>query len=293
MINKELTLIAEICCNHQGDFKTAIKMIDTLYTLGDNIDIVKFQKRAPKLILTEQEYHTPHPNPQNAFAQTYGEHREYLEFDIKQHQKLKKYCEDKNYIYSSSVFDMQSAKEILSLNPQVIKISSANNNDINILKFIDDNYHGEIHISLGMTTRKEEEQILANIKNNRKNLVLFACTSAYPTQPKDSCLLEISRLKQTYQNVVKAIGFSGHHLDTIQDVVAVTLGATYIERHFTLDKNLKGTDQKISLDINDFKVLVNNLNIATESLSYKKTEILEIEEDIRRRLKFKGVLCQQ
>ena len=293
MINNKIKLIAELGCNHQGIFSNAIKMIDSLVTLANDVDIIKFQKRTPKLILSETEYNTPHPDSKNAFAETYGLHREFLEFNIEQHKQLKEYCEKKNFTYSSSVFDIQSTKEILSLNPQVIKISSANNNDYNLLEYIDDNYNGEIHISLGMTTRNEEENIVSRIKNNRQNLVLFACTSAYPTPANKNCLLEISRLKETYGHTIKAIGFSGHHLDTIQDVVAVTLGATYIERHYTLDKTLKGTDQKISLDISNFESLIKNIKIATQALTFKETEILDMEMDIRNRLKFKGELCQK
>jgi len=276
-----------------GSIKLAKKMVTELSNLGKNSapDIIKFQKRYPRNILTSEEYNAPHPNPANAFGKTYGLHKEFLEFSQEQHLILKNYCEALGFTYSCSVFDKKSANDILKLNPHIIKISSANNNDLNLLRYIDDNFNGEIHISLGMTTRKEEENILKNIKNNKKNLVLYACTSAYPVPEDKVCLLEISRLRDTYENEIKGIGFSGHHLGITQDIVAVALGAKYIERHFTLDKKLKGTDQLISLEPKEFKALVNNIRIVEKGLIYKTSEVLDVEEEVRKRLKYKDVVC--
>ena len=239
------------------------------------------------MILSEIEYNTPHPNLKNAFAETYGLHKEFLEFSVSQHDILKKYCEDKGFNYSSSVFDMISAKEIVGLNPKMIKLSSANNIDYNLIEYLNDNYNGELHISLGMTTRKEEEKIVEKIKN-KKNTILYSCVSAYPTPDDKLSLLEIKRLKETYGKDIKAVGFSGHHLGIIQDVAAVALGAKYIERHFTLDKNFKGTDQDFSLEPNEMLQLSKNIKITSKGLSLKEKEILDIEEDVRNRLKYKG-----
>lgn len=281
-------IIAELCCNHQGNFETAKLMIDKLaeFPVGYKVDVIKFQKRTPKLILSKEEYNKPHPNPKNAFGATYGLHKEALEFTIEQHRELKKYCEDKGFIYSASVFDINSLKEVLSLNPELIKISSANNNDYELLKYLDENFNGEVHISLGMTTREEEMRILESIKNNRKNLVFFACTSAYPTKEDDICLLEVQRLKETYGNEIKTVGFSGHHLGIVPDIGAVVLGAKYIERHFTLDKNMKGTDQYFSLEPEEMLKLVQNIRSAKKTLTYKSSEVLAVEQDVRKRLKF-------
>jgi N-acetylneuraminate synthase len=284
---KKVRLIAELCCNHQGQIEIAKDMITTLAKFPQEyrVDVIKFQKRTPEIILSKEKFNEPHPNPKHAFAQTYGLHRQFLEFSKEQHKELKDFCESLGFIYSSSVFDMQSTREILTLNPKIIKVSSANNTDFELLKYLDDNFAGEIHVSLGMTTRKEEEQIVNTIKNNRKNLVLYACSSIYPTQDKDLCLLEISRLKNTYKNDIKAIGFSGHHLGVVPDVIAVTLGAEYVERHFTLDKSWKGTDQSLSLNAEDFLELSKNIRMTEKALSYKNSEILPNEQSIRKRLK--------
>ena len=292
MNNKNINvhLIAEIGCNHMGNFGFALKMIDVLSLISKTakIDIIKFQKRCPRLILSNAEYNAPHPDSKNSFGKTYGLHKEFLEFPIEKHQELKKYCEKEGFIYSCSVFDMKSAKEVLALNPKIIKISSANNNDYNLLKYIDTNFDGDIHISLGMTTEKEEENIVKQIKRNKNNLVLYACTSSYPTKDENINLLEISKLKHKYSKDIKAIGFSGHHNGIIHDIAAIALGATYVERHFTLDKTLKGTDQSFSLSPDEFLELAKYIKRITQSLTYKDKEILDVERDIRERLKYRG-----
>ena len=284
-MSQKVKLSAEFCCNHMGDIELAKCMIDSLFNFPQEYrpDIIKFQKRTPKLILTEKEFRSPHPNPENSFGKTYGEHREFLEFDISQHKILKQYCEERGFVYSTSVFDKDSADEVLNLSPKIIKISSANNTDYRLLRYIDDKFSGEIHISLGMTTQNEEDKIFSSITKNRKNLVFYACTSAYPAKSGDICLLEIKRLKEKFGRSIKAIGFSGHHEGILYDPIAVALGAEYIERHFTLDKKLKGTDQALSLTPEEFLELSKNIKLISKDLKFKSPEILKSEELCRKR----------
>mgnify|MGYP001004845736 CR=1 FL=1 len=108
-------VIAEIGCNHKGDIEIAKELIKVA-KIFCNVDAVKFQKRKNKELLTEEQYNQPHPNPSNSYGETYGLHREYLEFDVEQHAELKRYCEEIGIIYSTSVWDLTSAKEIISLN---------------------------------------------------------------------------------------------------------------------------------------------------------------------------------
>ena len=149
-------LIAEIGCNHKGDMEIAKELIKVA-SIYCKADVVKFQKRCNHELLTVDQYNAPHPNPINSYGKTYGEHREFLEFTVEQHKELKEYCEQMNIIYSTSVWDITSAKEITKLNPQFIKIPSASNNEYLMLEWLCDNYGGEIHVSLGMTTHEEEE----------------------------------------------------------------------------------------------------------------------------------------
>jgi sialic acid synthase len=281
-------IIAEAGCNHKGDMKIAKQLIEVAAAYcGANA--IKFQKRCNKELLTAEQYNSPHPNPINSYGKTYGEHREFLELTVEQHAQLMEWCELAGITYSTSVWDLTSAKEIAALNPKFIKIPSACNNNYVMLQWLCENYNGEIQISFGMTTHQEEKEIVdLFVKNNRnKDLVIFNCTSGYPVPYRDVCLLELTRLKQQYHGIVKNIGFSGHHLRNAVDIAAYTMGAEIIERHYTLDRTWKGTDHAASLEPDEFSELVKNLGNVYEALSYKKEEILPIEQVQRDKLKFK------
>lgn len=279
-------IVAEIGCNHMGDIEIAHEMIKTA-KIFCKADVIKFQKRNPKELLTENEYNSPHPVPRNSYGETYGEHREYLEFKIEQHRKLKKWCEELDIIYSTSVWDLTSAKEIVSINPSQIKIPSACNLNKKLLEYLCDNYSGEIHVSTGMTTPDEINQIVNYFekKNRIKDIVLYNCTSGYPVPFEDISLLEILNLRKKYEGRVKAIGFSGHHLGVAVDSAAYTLGAEWIERHYTLDRTWKGTDHAASLEPNGIRMVVRDLNALYKALRFKQKPILEIEKQQRDKLK--------
>ena len=285
-------VIAEIGCNHKGDMEIAHKMIKLLGTfklINENsyIDIVKFQKRNNKELLSAEEYNAPHPHPANSYGATYGEHREFLEFSADQHKQLKQWCEEEGLIYSTSTWDLTSAKEIVALNPQLIKVPSACNLNFPMLQYLRDHYKGEIHISFGMTSKEEERQIIDFFKetNRAKDLVIYACTSGYPVPFEDICLNEITRLKKTYGKEVKAIGFSGHHLGIAVDIAALALGASYFERHFTLDRTWKGTDHAASLEPQGLQKLARDLRQTALALNNKPKDILDIEAIQRKKLK--------
>ena len=287
-IYKEPKVVAEIGCNHKGEIEIAKEMIK-IAKIFCKVDYVKFQKRNVRELLTEEEYNAPHPNPVNSYGDTYGAHREYLEFSLDQHTELKAYCEEIGVGYSSSVWDLTSAKEIASLNPKYIKIPSAMNTNYEMLKWLCDNYKGKIQLSVGMTTKNEIDNIVKLFidKKRNKDLILYICTSGYPVPFEDICLLEIKKLKEKYGSMVSEIGFSGHHLGIAVDIAAYTLGATWIERHFTLDRTWKGTDHAASLEPDGLRRLVRDLRAVKKALTYKKDEILDIEKAQRKKLKFK------
>ncbi|MBR2509715.1 MAG: N-acetylneuraminate synthase family protein [Lentisphaeria bacterium] len=285
-------IIAEIGCNHKGDIEIAhqmIKLLGTFKLLNENssIDIVKFQKRTNKELLTHEQYNAPHPNPANSYGATYGAHREFLEFDLEQNRQLKEWCEEEGLIYSTSTWDLTAAKEIVSLTPELIKVPSASNLNFPMLEYLRDNYSGEIHLSFGMTTQVEERQIVNFFKekDRAKDLVIYSCTSGYPVPFEDICLKEIVRIKEAYGNEVKGIGFSGHHLGIAVDIAALALGATYFERHFTLDRTWKGTDHAASLEPQGLQKLARDLRQTAKALEYKPKEILDIEAVQRKKLK--------
>lgn len=284
---KKPYIIAEAGCNHKGDMAIAKELI-YVAAYYCHADAIKFQKRCPKELLTDEQYNAPHPNPVNSYGDTYGAHREFLEFTKEQHAQLKKWCEEAGITYSTSVWDMTSAKDIADLNPEYIKIPSACNTHWEMLQWLCDNYNGEIQVSFGMTTHDEEEKIISLFEKNGRNkdLVLFNCTSGYPVPYEDVCLLELERIREQYKDRVKKIGFSGHHLGTDVDIAAYTLGAEVIERHYTLDRKWKGTDHAASLEPDDIRRMVCGLNNVYYALKSKEKEILPIEEVQRKKLKY-------
>jgi sialic acid synthase len=279
-------IVAEIGCNHMGKMDTAKELIDLAQQAGAGY--VKFQKRYNKELLTEDQYNTPHPVPENSYGDTYGAHREFLEFDVSQNRELKEYCDSVGIVFSTSVWDVTSAKEMISFKPEFLKVPSACNNNFNMLKVLRDDYNGQVQLSIGMTTKDEVEDIVTFFeeKNQAKSrLLVYSCTSGYPVPPSDVALLEINWLYENFKDRVNEIGFSGHHLGINLDVAAYTLGARWIERHFTKDKTWKGTDHGASLEPNELANLVNALGEVFESLHYKDSEILPIEQVQRDKLK--------
>jgi len=285
---KKPRVIAEAGCNHKGDMEIAKDLIK-IAAVYCKADVIKFQKRNNRELLTEEQYNAPHPNPVNSYGATYGEHREFLELSVEQHAELKAYCEEMGIVYSTSVWDLTSAKEIASLEPELIKIPSACNNHYEMLEWLCENYKGEIHISLGMTTHEEEEALIQLFENKgrAKDVVLYVCTSGYPVPYEDVCLLEINRVRAAYESRVKEIAFSGHHLGTAVDIAAYTLGASTIERHYTLDRTWKGTDHAASLEPEGIRQLKQGLDEAYMALTYKSQEVLPIEQVQRDKLKYR------
>ncbi len=285
---KKPRLVAEVGCNHKGELETALEMIK-IAKIFCEADVIKFQKRNNRELLTPEQYNAPHPNPYNSYGSTYGEHREFLEFTADQHKQLKAACEELGIVYSTSVWDLTSAKEIAALEPELIKIPSACNNHYEMLSWLCENYGGEIHVSLGMTERKEEEKLIHLFEEKKRNqdLVLYSCTSGYPVPFEDVCLLEISRLVESYGTIVKEIGFSGHHNGIAVDIAAYTLGASIIERHYTLNRTWKGTDHAASLEPDGVRRLKRNLLSTYAALTSKSQEVLPIEQVQRDKLKYR------
>lgn len=287
-------IIAEIGCNHKGDLAIAEEMIRVAATYC-KVDVVKFQKRCVKELLSPDEYNRPHPVPENAYGPTYGAHREFLEFNVEQHRRLQAVCREVGVEYSTSVWDLTSAREMVSLSPKLLKVPSACNLNFDLLSFLCDSFGGEIHLSLGMTTKAEEEKIVTFFqdKGRCRDLVLYACTSGYPVPFEDVCLLEISSLREKWGKVVKSVGFSGHHLGIAIDAAAIALGAEWVERHFTLDRTWKGTDHAASLEPDGLRKLVRDCHAVKKALT-SKNGVLPIEEAQRKKLKhgqIKRSLC--
>jgi len=282
-------LVAEIGCNHKGSIEIAFELIELARLCG--VRHVKFQKRTIAESLTPDQRAAPHPNAQHAYGATYGEHREALELDQSQHRELQACCRDNGIDYATSVWDVTAAREIAALEPLGIKVPSACNNNLEMLRVLRDEYEGLVHVSLGMTTREEERAVVELFEEKgaaRDRLLLYACTSGYPVPFEDVCLLEISRLYETWGDRVESICFSGHHLGIAVDVAAYALGARWIERHFTKDRTWKGTDHAASLEPTGLAKLQRDLDAAYAALTYKPVDVLEIEQPQHDKLKHRS-----
>ncbi|WP_417679489.1 N-acetylneuraminate synthase family protein [Roseibium sp.] len=294
----EIKVIAEIGCNHKGDMDIAKEMIQVAANVC-HAHVAKFQKRNNRELLSGSEFKTPHPVPHNSYGATYGEHREFLEFTAGQHKELQEECRLAGIDYSTSVWDLTSAKEIVALQPMLIKIPSATNQHFELQDYLCRNYDGEIHVSTGMTTRAEIARMVEfyEERGRAKDLVVYACTSGYPVEFEDVCLLEINRLQEIYGDRVKSIGFSGHHHGIATDIAAMTAGVlgfqrygqgvlSYIERHFTLNRTWKGTDHAASLEPDGLRRLCRDLRNVSKTLRYKEKDLLDVEQVQHDKLKW-------
>ena len=246
-------VVAEGCCNHMGDLDMALEM--TKVAARSGADFIKWQKRNPKASIKESVLDGPHPNTVHAFGDTYLEHRENLEFTVEEHEKLKKCAQENGIGYTVSVWDLDSAKEMVGLCDRFIKVPSAANYDIELIYYLLRNFSGEIHISLGMLDQIKKEKLFNLMGGNEDRIVYYHTTTSYPCAFEHLFLKEIEKLSERFS----IVGFSGHHKGIAADMVAYAYGARWIERHFTLDRTLKGTDQAASLEPRGLELLVRDL----------------------------------
>lgn len=272
-------IVAEVGCNHKGDMGTALRMIDVLtgyccdmhsYTVDP--PWIKFQKRDNRALLGREEYDAPHPNPHNSYGDTYGAHREALEFSPLEHDSLRLACHTHGAAYGVSLWDLPSAEAMAGV-PDWVKIPSACNLNWDLLRYVIEATPAHVHVSTGMTTYAEIDEIARFFAENKasERLVLYACTSGYPV-PHDQCgLFEITRLVMQYRQrgMCADVGYSGHHLGIAIDMAAIALGATYIERHFTLDRTWKGTDHAASLEPDGMRRLIRDSRAVWQGLNTK------------------------
>ena len=270
----DVKVVAEIGCNHGGDFAVAKEMIEAAAKCGAHV--VKFQKRNPKECLSFERYREPYTS-EHSFGKTYGEHREKLELSLDHHAALQTHAKACGVEYASSVWDITSYHEIAELEPPYIKVPSAHNEDQKLIAHIAAHWTRPVHISNGMCSREAE----ARFENTLGfRCVPYACTSKYPARMEDVCLLDIPRLLGTSAEV----GFSGHHQGIALDVAAVALGATWVERHFTLDRTWKGTDQAASLEPAGLAKLCRDIK-AVASAWKVRPGVLHCEEETMAKLK--------
>lgn len=230
-------IIAEIGINHNGSVELAKKLIDVAKTCG--CDAVKFQKRTVEVVYTQEELERERPNP---FGDTNGDLKRGLEFGYDEYKQIDDYCKQQNMMWFASCWDEASVDLIDKFNPPCYKIASASLTDDNLLKHT--KAKGKpILLSTGMSTTEEIDHAVDILGND--NLVIYHCTSTYPTDNSEANLNTIITFREKFD---VPIGYSGHERGLTPSVVASAFGACSVERHITLDRTMWGTDHAASLE---------------------------------------------
>lgn len=269
-------IIAEIGINHNGSLEIAKKMIDGAIFAG--CDAVKFQKRTPEKCVPEDQWYIERDTPWGRM--TYIEYRQRMEFDADEYAEIARYCKERGIDWFASCWDIESVDFIEQFNPPLHKASSASLTDLELLKRM--RATGKpVMLSTGMSTMKEIETAIRTIGMN--NLLIAHSTSAYPCKNEELNLRMITTLKQRYPNV--PIGYSGHEVGLATTWAAVTLGATFVERHITLDRAMWGTDQAASVEILGMHRLVRNIRDIEKALGDGVKRVYESEQQVMNKLR--------
>jgi sialic acid synthase len=264
--------IAEICQNHPGDINIAKKMVDSLKGLP--VNCIKTAKRDIDICLSDEQKEMIYDNP-NSFGKTYYEHRKALELSKDDFIELKNYVENSGFDFISSFTDENSLDFLCEIEISGLKIASQRTADIQLLQKTAETKLSTI-LSTGMSSLNDVDTAVNILKNNNE-LHLLQCTSTYPCPEEDLNLNVIPMYKNRYKNQVTSVGFSGHHIGVASDIAAYMLGAEIIERHYTLDRTMKGTDHPGSLEKRGLEYVLNYINQVNKALGSSKKEILKSE----------------
>jgi sialic acid synthase len=250
-------VIAEVGQNHCGSLDLCKKLFDAAKWAGCNA--VKLQKRDNKTLYTEEFYNSPY-NSENAFGATYGEHREALEFDFRQYELLKAYAESIGLTFFATAFDIPSADFLAKLNVPAIKIASGDLTNVD-LRWAALDTEKPLIVSTGGAG---DYDLVFPWTYTYAKLAILHCTSGYPAKYEELNLLCIGTLRDRFPESV--IGWSAHDTGIAMAPVAYALGARIIEKHFTLDRSMKGTDQAMSLEPGAMKKMIENLKLCRLAL---------------------------
>ncbi len=243
-------VIAEIGINHNGSVEIAKKMIDGAHFAG--CDAVKFQKRTPEICVPRDQWDIERNTPWGRMK--YIDYRYKMEFTKEQFSELVDYCKLKNIIWFASCWDEEAVVFIEQFDPILYKIASASITDEDLL-IKHKSLNKPVMFSTGMSTMDEIEHAVDILGVD--NIMIAHSTSAYPCSNDELNLNMIQTLKKKFSDV--PIGYSGHEVGLAPTWAAVALGATFIERHITLDRSMWGTDQSASVEIIGMYRLVSNI----------------------------------
>lgn len=251
--NTDCYVIAEIGHNHQGDLEKAKLLFKAAKEAGANS--VKLQKRDNRSLYTKKLYDSPYDN-ENSYGDTYGEHREYLEFNKEQYQELQAYAKELGITMFSTAFDFKSADFLADLDMPVYKIASGDLKNVPLLKYVA-SFNKPMIVSTGGATIDDVQRAYDAIMSVNQQLCLLQCTAAYPVPYEELNLRVITTFRERFPNIV--IGLSDHDNGIAMAVAAFVLGARVVEKHFTINRAWKGTDHAFSLEPTGLRKLVRDL----------------------------------
>jgi N-acetylneuraminate synthase/sialic acid synthase len=271
-------IIAEIGNNHQGDLKVALKMVKMAAGMG--VNAVKFQKRDNKSLYTKAMYNKPYDN-ENSYGATYGEHREFLEFGWDEYVELKKCADENDVELMCTAFDFNSVDFLEKLGITSYKVASGDITNIPLLTYIA-KIGKPMFVSTAAAIIDEIKMAYEAVRKYNDKICLLHCTAGYPTEYENLNLNAILTLKKEFPDAI--IGYSGHDYGILAPAAAYMLGATVVEKHFTLNRAWKGTDHRFSLEPTGLYKMIRDLRRIDASLGDGKKNIQDFEKDARMKM---------
>ncbi len=256
MTKKKTFIIAEAGVNHNGSLKIAKKLILNAKIIG--ADAIKFQTFKAENLSTRNSPKADYQKKLTLKNETQFKMLKRLEFSERMHYQCIEYCKKLKIAFLSSAFDEDSLNFLKKLQLPVFKVPSGELTNYIYLKKLG-SFNKKIYLSTGMANLKEIDlaiKTLMKFGTKKKNITLLHCNTEYPTPFKDANLKSIITLKKKFN---LEVGYSDHTESIEASLAAVTLGASVIEKHFTLDKNMSGPDHLASLEIDEFKQLINKI----------------------------------
>jgi sialic acid synthase SpsE len=268
-------IIAEIGINHNGDIEIAKQLMDVAVETG--CDAVKFQKRTPEICVPEEQKSIPRETPWGSM--TYFEYKKRIEFEQREFEQIDAYAKKIGIDWFASPWDVPSVDFLEGFNVPCQKIASACLTDSELLTAINKTKTTTI-LSTGMSSVQEIDKAVSLL--NEVPLAIAQATSTYPAEASELNLRAIQTFAEKYKIPV---GYSGHERGLQVTIAAVALGATFIERHITLDRSMWGTDHSASLEPDGLKKLVRDIRIIELALGDGKKKVYDSEIPIRAKLR--------
>ena len=253
-------VIAEIGANHQGEREIALEMIRAAATAG--VDAVKFQKRDNRRLFTRAGYDAPYEN-ENSFGVTYGEHREALELSGDDYRAIKDEAARVGVDFFVTAFDIPSVDFLMELGVPAFKIASFDLTNTPLLEYVSQTTLPTI-VSTGGGLQESVDHAVEIFSRAATPVSILQCTSGYPPSFSELNLSVITTFRERYPEIT--IGYSGHDSGIAMATLAFALGARIVEKHFTLNRAMRGTDHAFSLEPDGLRKMVRDLRRAREAM---------------------------